>query len=211
MKPSWIAIDSVLALVVLACLASVAYGLTRYGNYSAPSDSMAPTVRAGAAFIVDRFAYRGASPQRGDVVMFVPPIASANPFFKRIVAVPGDRYAIHGGHVTLNGQRTDEPYIAEATSYDLAVRDYGLWIDGAPIDRAVAVVPPRSEWSAPDTVPRGCYIMLGDNRNNSEDSHVFGFVCPGRPGNDTRSKPVAIIGRAILPPYYQPPSGSSRR
>ena len=210
MKAFWIAIASVLALVLVACLAGSAYALMRFGNYDAPSGAMEPTLHVHAAFFVDRFAYRGASPQRGDVVLFVPPVPSRAPFIKRVVAVPGDRYAILGGRAILNGKPVDEPYVAEHTNYDLAVRDYGLRVDGAPLDPSAAVVPPRSEWTSPDTVPRGCYVMLGDNRNNSEDSHVYGFVCPGRPGI-ARSNEVRLIGRAILPPYYQPEPGQAAR
>jgi signal peptidase I len=209
MKAFWIAIGSVLALVVLACLAGGVYGMMRYANYRTPSGAMEPTLPLGSVFLTDRFAYRGASPQRGDVVVFMPPIPSADPFIKRVVAVPGDRYAIRSGRAILNGQPVREPYLAERTDYDLAIRDYGISVNGTALGSLAAVVPPRSEWTAPDSVPRGCYVMLGDNRNNSEDSHVYGFVCPGRSG--IAGAQVRLIGRAILPPYYKPPPDSSDR
>ena len=59
-------------------------------------------------------------------------------------------------------------------AYKLDVRDYGIWVDGTKLDPAFANVPPREKWSAPDRLPNSCYIMFGDNRNNSEDSHIWG-------------------------------------
>jgi len=205
MRRPWVIAGAIVALFFVACAAAIAYAALRYRSYSTPSEAMAPTLRVGDAFFVDRFAYRSTAPQRGDVVVFVPPIASANPFIKRIVAIPGDRFAIHGGRALLNGTAVREPYVQERTSYELAIRDYGVLVDGARLDSATAMIPPRSGWTAPDTVPRGCYVMLGDNRNNSEDSHVWGFACPGRTAPDSK-QPVEFIGRAVLPPYaHEPP------
>ncbi|HEX3463159.1 MAG TPA: signal peptidase I [Candidatus Elarobacter sp.] len=200
MRRPWVIAGAIVALFVVACVSVLAYLGTRYRSYSTPSGAMAPTLNVGDAFFVDRFAYWGSAPQRGDVVVFVPPIASPSVFLKRIVAVPGDRFAIHGGRAVLNGTVLREPYIAEPARYELAIRDYRLWVDGAPLDPATALLPPRADWTAPDTVPKDCYVALGDNRNDSEDTHMWGFVCPGLRG-PTAQKPVEIIGRASLPPY----------
>jgi Signal peptidase, peptidase S26 len=64
----------------------------------------------------------------------------------------------------------------------MQVRDDGIFVGVAggppasPLDRSIADVPPRPRWTTSDRVPSGCYIALGDNRNDSEDSHIFGCV-----------------------------------
>jgi signal peptidase I len=142
---------------------------------------MEPTLATGSVVIVDDAAYRNAvSPRRGDIVVFMPPIPSPNPFIKRIVAIPGDRFEIRDGLVWLNGKRSNEGYVKERTEYALAVRNYTLAVDGSPLDPTIAFIPPRAQWSQPDRIPKGCYIALGDNRNDSEDSHVWGLLCPGQ-------------------------------
>lgn len=88
------------------------------------------------------------APSRGDIVVFRFPGQPEKDFIKRIVGVPGDTVEIHGGRVYLNGTRIEEPYIRGGASYD---------------------APPRA-------VPEGHYFVLGDNRPNSSDSHVWGFV-----------------------------------
>jgi signal peptidase I len=188
-----------ITVVLVVLLSCGLYVLARYKIYYAPSESMAPTIRVRQTFAVDNFAYRGAQPRRGDVVVFTPPIPSNAPFFKRVVAVPGDRFAIHGGRTFVNGKRVDEPYAPSPAPYDVAVRAYDMWVDGVRLDRAVAVIPPRAEWTASDTVPRGCYIVLGDNRPNSEDSHVYGFFCPGQPVPNQPNLHPDLVGRALVP------------
>jgi signal peptidase I len=195
----WLIVGAIVAAFLIAFVSAGAYAVVRYKLYYAPTDSMAPTVRTHQLFVADRFAYHNAAPQRNDVVVFVPPYVSDTVILKRVVAVPGDRFAIHAGRTTLNGKPIAEPYTLSA-NYDLAVRDYGLWVDGARVDGIGAgpVMPPRADWTAPDTVPRGCYIVLGDQRPNSLDSHAFGFLCPGqRVPNEPNIHP-ALVGRAIL-------------
>jgi hypothetical protein len=70
----------------------------------------------------------------------------------------------------------NEPYTSEKANYELEVRDYGVWVDGVKLDPSQANIPPRDKWTAPDRIPAGCYWMVGDNRNYSEDSHIWGFA-----------------------------------
>jgi len=74
------------------------------------------------------------------------------------------------------------------------------------LDPSDANVPPRSAWSAPDRIPAHCYIMLGDNRNDSEDSHIWGFAQDsGRFATGPRTGAGAgFTGRAFL--IFWPPS-----
>lgn len=195
MRRRWIVTGGTIATLLFA---AAVYTVLRYRTFYAPSGSMAPTIVTGQIFVADRFAYRGAAPRRGDVVIFMPPVISPNPFFKRVVAVPGDRLAIHAGRTFVNGKRVDEPYAPQPAPYDLAIRNYGITVDGEPLDTAIAVIPPRAEWTSPDTVPRGCYVVLGDNRSNSADSHLFGFLCPGQPVPSLPKVHPELVGRAIV-------------
>jgi len=96
----------------------------------------------------DRDTYVLHPPERGDVVVFRFPRDPSRDFIKRIIAVPGDTVEIRSGRVYVNGVRLEEPYIIEGPTYS--------------IDRVV--------------IPEGNYFVLGDNRNNSSDSHVWGVV-----------------------------------
>jgi signal peptidase I len=70
---------------------------------------MAPTIGTNQMLVADLFAYRSAQPHRDDVVLFMPPVVSDAPWLKRVVAVPGDRFAIRGGRTFVNGNRVAEP------------------------------------------------------------------------------------------------------
>lgn len=145
-----------------------------------PSESMMPTLQQHDILLVNEFAYRLSPPHRGDIVVFTPPIASSSSFIKRVVAVPGDTLRIQDGAVYVNGKRLREPYIASPPDYNLAVKNYDIYVDSGsgfePLDRTQADVPPRKMWQAPDRIPSGFYFVMGDNRNDSEDSHVWGFA-----------------------------------
>ena len=126
--------------------------------------SMKPTLQPGEFLLVNRVAYKLGEPSIGDIIVFHAPGVSEMDYIKRIVGLPGDFVRINGGTVTVNEQPLYEPYIADPPNYS------GEWV-----------------------VPEGEYFVLGDNRNNSSDSHLWGFV----PHDD-------IVGKALL--IYWPPS-----
>lgn len=159
-------------------------------GYAVDSYGMVPTIKPGDAVLVDRRSYATQGPQRGDLVVFVPPtsdivsqrLAAQRPFLKRIVAIGGDRLSVTGGWLSLNGRLKREQYIVGAMNYDLRIQHYRIECrypemhNWTLLKSQPAAHPPRWVWQAPDRVPSGYFVVLGDNRNDSEDSHVFGFV-----------------------------------
>ncbi len=142
-----------------------------------PSISMLPTLQVGDVVLVDELSYRLHPPQRGDVAVFMPPVASdGEPFIKRVVGIPGDRLNIEDGKLSIDGRPIAEPYEEQAPRYNLRVAEYDMIVDGIRLDPSVANIPASSQWQASDTIPQGYYLMLGDNRNESDDSHVWGFA-----------------------------------
>jgi len=141
-----------------------------------PSGSMEPTLQVHDVLLVNEFEYRFTRPHEGDIVVFPPPVTSTNDFIKRTVGLPGDQIRVHAGVVYRNGVALNEPYVMEKPNYELEVKNYGVYVDGVPLDPVSANIPSREKWSAPDRIPAGCYLMFGDNRTNSEDSHIWGFA-----------------------------------
>jgi signal peptidase I len=118
-----------------------------------PSDSMIPTLRVGDRLVIEKISYRLHSPITGDIVVFNPPeqlqgYARDQAFIKRIIGLPGQTVKIQNGKVYLNGSPLTENYIA---------------------------APPEYQWG-PNIVPSDRVFVMGDNRNNSNDSHVWGFL-----------------------------------
>lgn len=105
--------------------------------------SMLPTLEDGQRLLVDRITYRFQAPQRGDVVIFRYPANPREHFIKRIIGVPGDEVSIKIGTVYVNGVALNEPYV-----------------NGRMLPRSFG----------PVLVEEDTYFVLGDNRNNSEDS-----------------------------------------
>jgi signal peptidase I len=129
--------------------------------------SMKPTLQPGEFLLVNRVAYKLGNPSIGDIIVFHAPGVSEMDYIKRIVGLPGDMVRVSEGTVTVNDRALYEPYLADPPNYS------GEWI-----------------------VPEGEYFVLGDNRNNSSDSHLWGFV----PRED-------IVGKALL--IYWPLSEAS--
>jgi signal peptidase I len=141
-----------------------------------PSGSMIPTLQIHDVLLVNEFEYRFIKPAHEDVVVFPPPIESPNDFIKRLIGAPGDTLRIHNGIVYRNGVALDEPYEAQKPNYELEVKNYGIYVDGRRSIRRKPTFRRKTSGSAPDKIPDGCYFMMGDNRNNSEDSHIWGFA-----------------------------------
>ncbi|MFB3882084.1 MAG: signal peptidase I [Armatimonadota bacterium] len=126
-----------------------------------PSESMVPTLVPHDRILVNKFVYRLNEPQRGDVIVFdAPEQATAGngrkDFVKRLIGLPGDKIRIkRGDGVYINGRRLEEPS-------DIPRPDYNWPLDAFKL--------PSAE---PYEVPAGCYFVLGDNRNTSNDSHQW--------------------------------------
>jgi signal peptidase I len=139
-------------LVVAAALAMRAVVVEAF---VVPSGSMKPTIVEGDHLLGSKFHYRVWHPERGDVVVFRPPLSARNlgrsdapRYVKRVIAVAGDEVQVVNGRVHVNGDPIEEPYIAEPPGYSF----------------------PRQ------IVPEGHVFVLGDNRNESLDSHRWGFL-----------------------------------
>ena len=171
-----------------------------------PSGSMEPTLQVHDVLLVNEFEYRFSKPHDEDIVVFPPPIETSNDFIKRLMGSPGDKLRVHDGIVYRNGRPLTEPYIAQRPAYEMEIKNYGIYVDGEPLDPTEANVPPRSRWQAPDRIPAGCYFMMGDNRNNSEDSHIWGFAQSGGTffAGPEKGHAAGLTGRAFL--LFWPPN-----
>ena len=129
--------------------------------YIVDGPSMRPTLQSQQRLVVNKFIYRFRAPEKGEILVFQYPRDPSRDFIKRVIATPGDTVEIKDGRVLVNDQVLSEDYILEKTRGDY----------------------PKS------TVPEGTVFVMGDNRNNSEDSRFadVGFV------------PDALIkGKAVL-------------
>jgi signal peptidase I len=171
------ALKELLNATIVAGLAALFLITFVLRTFYIPSVSMVPTLQVRDVLLVDEIAYRLHAPADGDIAVFRPPVASGGEdFVKRVIGVPGDSITIHDGVVYRNGAALREPYENEAPSYDLSIRSYAIYVNGRPLDPKTANVPSRALWQAPNRVPTDFYFMLGDNRNYSDDSHVWGFA-----------------------------------
>jgi signal peptidase I len=137
-----------------------------------PSESMFPTLEIGDRLVVEKVSYRFDEVHRGDIVVFQPPpqlqmrgYEANQAFIKRAIGLPKDTVEVKNGVVYVNNQPLTENYIAQPPQYNLM----------------------------PVIVPEGALFVMGDNRNNSNDSHVWGFL----PQNN-------ILGHAVF--RFWPPS-----
>lgn len=126
--------------------------------------SMNPTLQDGEYVLVNRLAYTLGAPARGDIIVFSFPMDERQDLIKRVIGLPGETVTIRDGKVMINGVLLSESYIAQKPVYN-------------------------GEW----TVQDGQLFVLGDNRNDSKDSHQWGLL------------PVEnVIGKAVLI-YWPPP------
>ena len=117
------------------------------GRFRIEGSSMMPTMQEGEYILINKLAYYLDEPVRGDIIVLQYPRDPSRDFIKRIIGVPGDLVEIKDEIVYVNGNLLNEPYI------DTPPRYSGSW-----------------------TVPPDQFFVLGDNRNNSSDSHTWGFL-----------------------------------
>lgn len=122
---------------------------TLTSRYEVQSISMEPTLHEGQYLIVSKVSYWFHSPERGDIVVLQPPEGSGSiPYIKRVIGLPGEEVEIYDKRVWVDGTALDEPYINEPPTY-------------------------TKNW---EELKDDEYVVLGDNRNNSSDSHAWGTL-----------------------------------
>jgi signal peptidase I len=160
--------------IVIAILLALVIRTLVVQAFTIPSGSMMETLLVGDYILVNKFLYGPTipvanwrlpairDPRRGDIIVFRYPQDEKRDFIKRVIGAPGDQILIRGHTVIVNGQPLDEPYVREPQS-----------------------ALPRGEPAGycgyaygcePVMVPRDSYFVMGDNRDNSQDSRYWGFV-----------------------------------
>ncbi len=168
--PGWLGIwrsqQENIRLVAIALILAISIRIFIAEPRYIPSDSMIPTLHTGDRLVVEKVSYHFHPPKTGDIVVFEPPeqlqslgYRKDQVFIKRIIGKPGDLVRVNNGKVYINDRPLSEDYIAEPPDYQL-----------------VSVKVPEAE-----------FFVMGDNRNDSNDSHIWGFL----PKQN-------IIGRAIF-------------
>ena len=148
-------------LIETLALTLVIFLLVRFAapNFRIEGYSMEPNFHDGQYLFVNRIVYMLHPPERGDVIVLIPPTSTSRDYIKRVIGLPGERVEIVDGRVLIDGQGLKEPYPLNSGTYS-----YG-----------------------PVTVGAGEYFVLGDNRDNSSDSHSWGMLAASK-----------VIGRAWI-------------
>jgi len=186
-KPRWrrwlreLTITAAFALFLLSARSSIA------DHYYVPSGSMLPTVEIGDRVVVNKTAYglrvpfthysitEFAGPARGDVIVLDDPEEDGKTLLKRVIAVPGDRVAVHAGHIEINGTPVPVEHRGDGDHELLEDADHLVDLSrggGRDLDET--------------NIPDDKYLVMGDNRGDSRDGRYFGLV--------DRS---AILGHAV--------------
>jgi signal peptidase I len=117
--------------------------------------SMMPNFPDSEYLLTEKVTYYLRNPERGDVVVFTPPISNTDEFIKRVIGLPGENVMVQNDHVYINDKLLQEPYLK-----DTVVTTGGTFLtDGQEF-----------------TVPQGEYFVMGDNRPNSSDSRYWGPI-----------------------------------
>lgn len=136
-------------------------------------ESMYGTLHNNDLLLASKISYYFGDPQRGDIVVLIPPSDPTRDFIKRVIGLPGDTLEIDGSRkptavmIKPGGkgpwQTLQEPYLPETWNQ----RTYCCQANGEQV---------LTQKATPVTIPSGDYFVMGDNRNNSDDSRSFGFV-----------------------------------
>lgn len=148
----------VAVVVALSAAAAVTIRVSFAQAFRIPTPAMAPALEREDFVFVSKFAYRGSEPERGDIVVFEYPRDRNLDYVKRVMGLPGETIEIRDQVLFVDGRKVEDPW--------------GVFInEGGPPSRSS-----RLDNFGPVVVPEGEYFMLGDNRNKSVDSRLFGYV-----------------------------------
>ena len=141
--------------LVFSVLIAVVLIVFIYQPVKVEGTSMMPTLTDQERIFINKFTYRFGlgGVERGDTVVFWYPHDPSKSYIKRVIGIPGDRIRVEGGQVYVNGEALAENYVPSEN------RDYTSWRDGQE-----------------QVVPDGRYFVLGDHRNQSSDSRMWGYV-----------------------------------
>lgn len=181
-----------IALAIRSCV---------FEPYNIPSSSMVPTLLIGDYIFVTKYDYGysrhsfplsvpfvphgrlfGREPRRGDIVIFKVPTDNSTDYIKRVIGLPGDSIQMRAGRLYINGELVPRREIARE---DWVVEVEGLvhytkYLETLPGGISHYIYEQSDHKMLDDTalfvVPSGHYFMMGDNRDNSQDSRIFGFV-----------------------------------
>ena len=192
-KREWIqlALLALLALIIRSCA---------FEPYNIPSSSMVPTLLVGDYLFISKYDYGYSKhsfpfsvplipkgrlfsnpPKRGDVVVFKVPTDKRTDYIKRVIGLPGDQIQMLGGHLVINGvPATREKIREEDWQTESGLQHYTRYRETLPDGFQHEIFELNDHMpldnTKPVTVPNEYYFMMGDNRDNSQDSRVFGLV-----------------------------------
>lgn len=178
--------------------------------YTVPTGSMQPTIKEGDRIIVNKMAYdlkipfsqislfKTGEPERGEIVVFESQAAN-NRLIKRVIGLPGDVVEMKNEIIFINGKALRHQNSQQDQKFVHAIEK----IDK--IQHAIRIDPREnsqfSNFNA-SIVPENSYLVLGDNRRNSADSRVYGFV----PRHELKGKATRIAFSLNYDNHYQPRS-----
>jgi signal peptidase I len=186
--------------IVYAVLIALVVRTVAYEPFNIPSGSMVPTLLVGDYLFVSKFSYGYSryslpfglplfsgriffhSPERGDVVVFKLPTDNSTDYIKRVIGLPGDHIQMKNGILNINGQpvprRRIEDYLYQEGNG--AILPLAQYIETLPNGVQHRIIEMSDNGPLDNTqeyvVPRGDYFMMGDNRDNSQDSRVLSAV-----------------------------------
>ncbi len=159
--------------------------------FKIPSASMMPTLLIGDFILVNKYDYgiripvlntkiiENKTPERGDIVVFRYPVDPSIPFIKRVVGLPGDKFKYQDKILTINGEAVEQLEIGTYHAVGSGKMMDGAILSTELLDNAVHEIlrmPQRQSQNIEGIVPKGHYLVLGDNRDNSKDSRYWGYV-----------------------------------
>ena len=193
-----------LRTIIYAVLIALVVRTVAYEPFNIPSGSMIPTLLVGDYLFVSKFSYGYSrysfpfgppifegriledEPTRGDVAVFKLPTDNSTDYIKRVVGMPGDKIRVHNGVLHINGKPVERRRIADFTLDNRfgAARRVAQYVETLPNGKSYLTIETDSDFGPMDntpeyTVPDGHYFVMGDNRDNSQDSRALrqvGFV-----------------------------------